>query len=107
MIEMPTDLYVEERNRGCYSAGTRISLDSVAHALNRGETADEIMEDFPALKSRRKLEGAIAFIKSHPKEIEDYLAEGAQAWEEARRLNPPELVERARRYRARRDPKSA
>ena len=107
MIEMPTDLYVEERNRGYYVAGTRISLDSIAHALNRGETADEILADFPTLKSRQKLEGAIAFIKAHPKVIEAYLAEGAQAWEEARKLNPPELVERARRYRARRDPKSA
>jgi len=59
---MLTDFYVEERNRGYYIAGTRISLDSIAYALKRGETADEILADFPALKSRQKLEGAIAFI---------------------------------------------
>jgi hypothetical protein len=51
-------------------AKAAISLDSIAQALKRGETTDEILADFPALKSRRKLEGAIAFIKAHPKEIE-------------------------------------
>ena len=34
MIEMPTDVYIEERNPGYYIVGTRVSLDSIAYALN-------------------------------------------------------------------------
>ncbi len=107
MIDIPNDLCIEGRNKGYYVAGTRISLESIACALNRNETAEEIFADFPALKSRQKLEGAIAFIEAHPREIEALLAEGTRAWEESRKLNPPDLVERARRYRATRNPKSA
>jgi hypothetical protein len=43
MIEMPADIAVEQRNQGYYVAGTAISLDSVAWAVKRGETADEIL----------------------------------------------------------------
>jgi len=107
MIGMPTDAAVEQRNLGYYVAGTTISLDSVACALKRGETADEILADFPAIGSRQRLEAAIAFVNSHPREVEAWLAAGARAWEEARKLNPREFVERARRFREGRAPKSA
>ena len=62
---------------------------------------------FPAIGSRQRLEAAIAFVNSHPREIEAYLATGARAWEEARKLTPREFVERARRFRESRTPKSA
>jgi uncharacterized protein (DUF433 family) len=106
---MLTDPYVEIRGGGYYLAGTRISLDSIAYALRRGETVEEILADFPVLESREMLEGAIAFIQAHPQEIESYLAEKAQLWEELRRLNPnpPDLVERARKYRKERNLRSA
>jgi uncharacterized protein (DUF433 family) len=107
MIELPTDVAVEQRDQGCYVTGTTISLDSVAWALKRGESADEILADFPAIGSRQRLEAAIAFVNSHPQEIEAYLAAGARAWEEARKLNPRGFVERARRFRESRAPKSA
>ena len=107
MIEMPTDVAVEQRNQGYYVAGTTISLDSVAWAVKRGETADEILADFPAIGARQRLEASVAFIDAHPREIEAYLTAGAQAWEEARKLNPQELIERARRFRERHVPKSA
>ena len=107
MVEMPAGQYVEARNHGYYVAGTRISLDSVACATGRGETLEEILADFPAIDSRQVLEGAIAFINAHPSEIEIYLAEKAGRWEEARKLNPPHLVERARRYRGKKDLRSA
>src|SRR5258708_233243 len=93
---------IEGRNDSYYVAGTRISLDSVAYAVRRGETTDEILAEFPAIESRQKLERAIAFIRAHPKEIESYLAQNAQRWEEARKLNPPDLVERTRKHRAER-----
>jgi len=104
---MLTDPYVEIRGGGYYLAGTRISLDSIAYALRRGETVEEILADFPVLESREMLEGAIAFIQAHPREVDAYLEEHDKRWEEASKLNPPDFVERARKYRKERDPKSA
>jgi uncharacterized protein (DUF433 family) len=100
-------LVVERRNEGYYVAGTNISLDSVARALKRSEAVDEILADFPAVGTRQKVEAAIAFIDAHPREIESYLAAAVRAWEEARKLNPAEFVERVRRFRERRVPKPA
>lgn len=88
-------------------AGTRISLDSIAYALGRGEDVNDILADFPVLDSRQLVEGAIAFIQAHAEQIESYLADKAQRWEEARKLNPPDLVEKARRHRRERGLKSA
>ena len=107
MIQMPSDPCIEMRNQGYYLAGTRISLDSIAYAVGRGETVEKILADFPVLESRQKLEGAIAFVQAHPKEIESYLAENARRWEQARKQNPPDVVEKARKYREKRDLKSA
>ncbi|SPF40394.1 conserved hypothetical protein [Candidatus Sulfopaludibacter sp. SbA4] len=109
MIEMPTNQFVEIRNQGYYLAGSRISLDSVAYALKRGETVEEILADFPVIENRQRLEGAIAFIKAHPVEVDAYLAEKAERWEELRKQNPPppELLERIRRYRESKGLKSA
>ena len=107
MIEIPANEYVEARHEGYYIAGTRISLDSIAYALSRGDTVQEILADFPALESRHKLEGAIAFIEAHPAEVLAYLTEKARRWKEARNLNPPTLAERAAKYRGKKDLKSA
>jgi uncharacterized protein (DUF433 family) len=107
MTAMPPDEYLEERGQGYFIAGTRISLDSVAHALARGQSVEEILADFPAIGSLKKVEGVVAFVRAHPSEVRDYLDEGTRAWEEARKLNPPDLVKKAPAYRARRDPKSA
>jgi uncharacterized protein (DUF433 family) len=98
MVEMLTNAAVEQRNNGYYVSGTRVSLDSVAWALKRGESVDEILADFPAIGARQRLEASVAFIDAHPREIEAYLTAGAQAWEEARKLNPQELIERARSF---------
>src|SRR5262245_16975408 len=103
MVEMPNNEYIEAKNRGYYVTGTRISLDSIAYAVGRNETVEEILADFPTLESRQELEGVIAFIKAHPNEIEAYLEEKAQRWSEARKLNPPDFVERARKYREKKD----
>jgi uncharacterized protein (DUF433 family) len=104
---MPTNRYVEYRGGGYYIAGTRISLDSIAYAVQRGESVEDILADFPALESRQELEGVVAFIQAHTHEINAHLAENAQRWEDARKLNPPDLVEKARKYRKERDLKSA
>jgi uncharacterized protein (DUF433 family) len=103
VIELPENPNIELRDGAYFLAGTRISLASIACAVRRGETVEEILEDFPALKSRQKLEGAVAFIEAHPGQIDAFLAEEARAWKEALKLNPPELVEKIRRYREERN----
>ena len=107
MTKLPANEHVEFRNQGYYVAGTRISLDSIAYAIRRGETVEELAADFPALCSRHKLEGAIAFIEAHAIAVDAYLAEKAERWERARKLNPPELLEKVRQRREDRGLKSA
>src|ERR1035438_5312018 len=93
MVEMPGSPYVEARGRRRYIPGTRISLDSIAYSVARGQTVEEILEDFPSLEPGEKLDGAIAFVRAHPVEIERYLAEGEQLQKELEGQNPPEIVE--------------
>jgi uncharacterized protein (DUF433 family) len=107
MSHLPDSHYIQASGCGYRIAGTRISLESIACAVRRGEMADEIMADFPALESRAKLEGVMAFVQSHPREIEEYLAEQSGRWDDARKDNPPNLVDKARRYRKEKDLKPA
>jgi len=107
MSDLPASQYIEARGDGYRVAGTRISLDSIAHALRRGETVGEILADFPALQSRRNLEGVVAFVQAHQREVGDYLVEQDRRWDRARKGNPPGLVEKARRHRKERDLKPA
>ena len=80
--------YVEQRNAGYYVQGTRVSLDSVVYAFLRGESADGIVESFPAL-SLEQVYGALAFYLAHRESIDGYLQEGkaefARLRDEARR----------------------
>ena len=107
MQQIPVSPYVEVRDRAYYIAGTRISLDSVAYALRRGETVDDILDNFPSLESRDTLEGVIAFIRTNPHGVEAYLAEGDALWDELTRQDSPEIVEQVRKEREGRDRKSA
>ena len=75
------------------------NLVVIGNGMAGARAVEEILADFPVLKCRAKLEGAVVFIKAHPKEINAYLAEQDQKWEEARKLNPRELVEKVRKYR--------
>jgi uncharacterized protein (DUF433 family) len=107
MSDLPASQYIEASGDGYRLAGTRISLDSIAYAVGRGETVEDILADFPALQSRQTLEGAIAFLQSHPREIGAYLAEQSRSWDRAREANPPDLVDKARRFRKERTLKPA
>jgi len=69
---MPNE-YIEERNGGYYVAGTRISLDSVVCAFNRGDSPETILESFPLLGKSARVYGAIAFYLDHQAEIDAYL----------------------------------
>ena len=64
--------YIAERNGGYYIAGTRISLDSVVYAFERGNSPEAIQESFPVLK-RSQIYGAIAFYLDHQAEVQRYL----------------------------------
>jgi hypothetical protein len=100
MSGMPVNEFVKIRNGGYYLAGIRFTLDSIAYSLKRGENLDQILENFPALVGREELvKGAIAFIQDHQTEVDAYLVRQAKAWAEAAKQNPPEFVEKMRRYR--------
>jgi uncharacterized protein (DUF433 family) len=67
--------YIERRNGGYYVAGTRISLDSVVYAFNRGDSPERILERFPLLEKASRVYGAIAFYLNHWAEIDAHLEE--------------------------------
>ena len=91
--------YVDQRNGGYYVTGTRVSVDSVVYAFRRGESPETILEHFPAINSLAKVYGVIAFALDNPQELDDYLAAVDREWDEARRQNPPHMVEKIRRAR--------
>jgi uncharacterized protein (DUF433 family) len=62
-------------------ADSRVSLDSVVIAFLDGSSADEIAGDFPAL-SIEQVDGAIKFYLQHKQEIDEYLTEQNQRWQE-------------------------
>jgi uncharacterized protein (DUF433 family) len=96
--------YIEQRNGGYYVAGTRISLESVLCAFNRGESPERILESFPLLGSLAKAYGAIAFYLDHKPEIDKYLEESEREFDAntvpLSEANPA-LWERLQRARAR------
>jgi uncharacterized protein (DUF433 family) len=102
-----TSEYVEQRDSGYYVTGSRVSLDSVVYAFRRGESPATIFEHFPAIGSLAKVYGAIAFALDHPEEIDAYLAAVDREWEEARRQNPPDMIEKVRRARRERAVRSS
>ena len=73
--------YIEQRNGGYYVAGTRISLDSVVYAFNRGDSPQRILERYPLLDKLSRIYGAIAFYLDHQAEIDEYLEEGRREFE--------------------------
>ena len=98
---MVKNQYVEVRNGAYYIAGTRIGLDVVVYEFRDGRSPEEIFEAYPAIGSLAKLYGAITFILEHPNEIDSYLKEQGERWEEFRSHNPlpAELAERFERAR--------
>ena len=78
---MTNSEFIERRSGGYYVADTRISLDSVVYAFNRGESPEQILEDYPLLGSIGKAEGAIAFYLDLKKEVDEYLEKNAREFE--------------------------
>lgn len=72
--------YVEQRDKGFWIEGTRVSLDSVVYAFLNGESPESIAQNFPLL-SLEQIYGAIAFYLANRKLIDVYLKEGEKEFE--------------------------
>lgn len=83
--------YIEQRDRGYWIEGTRISLDSVVYDFLDGESPESIAQDFPLL-SLEQVYGAIAFYLGSRDLIDAYLKEGEKEFEKlqksCRQKNP-------------------
>ncbi|HLG13302.1 MAG TPA: DUF433 domain-containing protein [Blastocatellia bacterium] len=97
--------YVEQRDDGYWIAGTRVSLDSIIAAFNRGAAPETIRRSFPLL-SLEEVYGAITFYLAHEDEVDDYLRRSgaeldarAEERREQLRASKPELYERVLRLR--------
>lgn len=62
---------------------TRVSLDSVVYAYNRGEDAKQIQENFDTL-SLAEIHAAIAYYLHNKEKVDKYLAKGAAEFERRR-----------------------
>lgn len=65
--------------------GTRLTLDTVLGAYERGDTPAEIVEGFPSL-SLADVHAIIAYYLRHREEVDAYLAEGEAKAAQIRKL---------------------
>lgn len=78
--------YVERREGGYYIAGTRISLDSIVHAFQNGESPEGILRSFPMAGPLVRIYGAITFYLENKDEVEAYLKDQERLWSEVETL---------------------
>ena len=84
------------------SDGSRVSLASIVYEYRDGAAAETIRQNFPTL-SLEQIHGAIAFYLEHPEEVEGYLRDLQEKWDElegaAKPANPelPHRIEEARK----------
>jgi uncharacterized protein (DUF433 family) len=80
--------YVEERDGGYYIAGTRISLDSIVHAFQDGESPEAILRSFPMAGPLVRIYGAITFYLENKDKVEEYLRVQDERWNALRAERP-------------------
>lgn len=80
--------YVEERDGGYYIADTRISLDSIVHAFQDGESPEGILRAFPMAGPLVRIYGAITFYLENKEAVEKYLRAQEQRWDALRKERP-------------------
>ncbi|NEX20681.1 DUF433 domain-containing protein [Thiorhodococcus mannitoliphagus] len=66
--------------------GSRVTLDSVVSAFRDGATAEEIVEQYPAI-SLGQVYAVIAYYLAHTAEVDDYLRTREQRSAEVRQAN--------------------
>jgi uncharacterized protein (DUF433 family) len=77
---------------------TRVSLDSVVYAFRQGHAPETIRQQYSAL-SLEEVYGAIAFYLANKEEVDQYLRQQEQRWDELCRKaeqKPSPVVERLR-----------
>jgi len=79
-------VYVEKAGDAYRVAGSRVSLDSVVYAFLGGQSPESIVDSFPTL-SLEQVYGAITFYLSYRDEIDAYLKQGEEEFEELRRAS--------------------
>jgi uncharacterized protein (DUF433 family) len=82
--------------------GTRVSLDSVVYAFQRGAATESIQRSFPSL-TLEQIYGAITFYLSHQEEIDQYLLDGETEHEKLRAASRAENAELYKKLRARKE----
>lgn len=75
LTPVQTKQYIEQRDKGYWILGTRISLDSVIYSFLGGESPESIAQNFPLL-SLEQVYGAITFYLANREFVDVYLAEG-------------------------------
>lgn len=83
-------------------ANSRVSLDSVVIGHQRGQSAEEIVSDFPTL-TLDEVKAALDFYASNREEVDRYLAEQQQRWRELKARSGSENAELIARLRAHRE----
>jgi uncharacterized protein (DUF433 family) len=75
--------YVEQRDSGYWVGRSRVSLDSIVYAFQRGQTPEGIVQSFPTL-SLEMVYGAITYYLANRQQIDDYLSAGNEQYESQR-----------------------
>jgi uncharacterized protein (DUF433 family) len=97
-----TKQYIEQRDRGYWVEGSRVSLDSIVYAFLDGESPESIAQNFPLL-SLEQIYGAIAFYLANRSMVDAYLAEGEaefQQLQQSCRKNSPLLYQKLKAAQA-------
>lgn len=91
--------YVEKRNGGYYLTGSRVALDSIVTAFQRGASPESILRSFPAIGSLVKVYGALTFYLENQVAVDEYLRQQdglADSLAEKQSPLPEALAERIR-----------
>jgi uncharacterized protein (DUF433 family) len=80
--------YVEERDGGCYVAGTRVSLDSIVQCFNEGLSPEAILGEFDTL-TLAQVFGAITFYLENQPAIDAYRMRQKQRFDAVRHASAP------------------
>ena len=96
---VPQSPLIETNADGVMLIGkTRVTLDTIVTAFNRGATAEEIVHRYPSLKLA-DVYATIAFYLNNQREIEVYLRQRKQQAREIRQINESKFDSQAMRDR--------
>lgn len=91
-IAMTVKSYIEHRDRGYWVRGTRVSLDSLVHALLEGQNPETIAQSFPAV-TLEEVYGAITFDLANREEVDAYLTDARSEYD--RQADRARMADRA------------